>query len=393
MKKNILKGFLLLGLIIVVTVIFTSIRQTKQQEDFLAWGNVEIVHAALGFQVSGILKERYVQEGQKVQKGELLAVLDSDDAQVSLLQAEAQSAYAQAVLDELQSGSRPEEIQEAQYRKAAAAKNLESLKNGSRKQEIEEAKALVSSLEATVKANRASLDQAQADADRYENLLKRNSISLQANEHAQTALKTAQARHAEAQAQLKRAQQSLSLAEEGVRREKIEEARANYQQSEARLSLVEKGPREEQIRQATAKLQLSLHQVESARLFLEHTQLKAPFDGTILSKSAESGEYLQPGKPVVNLGDLLHAEVRVWVPENRLSSIRTGQTAEILYDGESKAFLKGTVGFISPNAEFTPKTVQTEEERIKLVYQVRIDVLNPDEVLKAGMPVTVRFER
>ena len=123
-----------------------------------------------------------------------------------------------------------------------------------------------------------------------------------------------------------------------------------------------------------------------SRIRLSYTVLKAPFNGIVLVRQAELGEVISPGTPIVTLADLAHIWLRVYLPETDLGRVRWGQDADIRTDTYPGKVYHGRVSVISSEAEFTPKSVQTEQERVTLVYRVKIDVENPNYELKPGMP-------
>ena len=125
---------------------------------------------------------------------------------------------------------------------------------------------------------------------------------------------------------------------------------------------------------------------------LAYTELHAPFDGVVLSKSAEPGEYLNPGTPVVTVGEMERVWLRAYINETDLGRVRLGQTVDVTTDSFPGKMYKGTLGFLSSEAEFTPKTVQTFEERVKMMYRVKIDLENPNHELKLGMPADATIE-
>jgi len=140
------------------------------------------------------------------------------------------------------------------------------------------------------------------------------------------------------------------------------------------------------------------HRVEQARAALntsgEHfkdTVIYAPVSGVILRKNVEPGETVAQGTPVVTIGDLASPWIKVYVREDRLGLVKLGQKAKITVDTYKDRFYEGTVTYISSEAEFTPKSVQTQEERVKPVFGVKIRVKNEHDELKPGMPADVRI--
>jgi HlyD family secretion protein len=153
------------------------------------------------------------------------------------------------------------------------------------------------------------------------------------------------------------------------------------------LQLLRKGPRREQIDQARARLKRAQAVQLNARERLGYATLVAPVSGVVLSKGVEPGEQVAAGTPVVTLGDMGQTWVKGYIPETELGRVKLGQRARVKSDSYPGRYFDGNVSFISSEAEFTPKNVQTEKERVKLVYRVKISLPNPKLELKPGMPV------
>jgi HlyD family secretion protein len=217
---------------------------------------------------------------------------------------------------------------------------------GSRAQDIEESK------QSMVDA-KADLEQKKKDFERYEALSEKDEIPAQTRDQAATNLIRAQAAY-------DRAQQIYSEIVEGTRKEELAVERANLHQAHESLDM--------------------------SRIRLNYTELRAPFDGVILERQAELGEVVSPGTPIVTLADLDHLWVRVYVPETDLGQVRWGQEVTVRTDTYPNKNYHGRVSFISSEAEFTPKSVETEKERVTLVYRVKVDVDNSNYELKPGMP-------
>jgi len=199
----------------------------------------------------------------------------------------------------------------------------------------------------------ADLEQKQLDNDRMQRLFAKDEVSAQDRDLAATALKRADAT-------FKAAQQRYNEAVEGSRKEDIAIAQANLQQAGANLGL--------------------------SRVNLDYTTLRAPSTGVITVRQAELGEVVAPGTPVVTLADLDHIWLRAYIAETDLGRIHWGQNATITTDTYPGKQYHGRISFIASDAEFTPKSVQTYEERVTLVYRIKIDIDNPSHELKPGMP-------
>ena len=238
-----------------------------------------------------------------------------------------------------------------QAAEATAFAQLTELRAGSRKEEIESAKAAVDQAEADLK-------RLEPDEARARDLQRRGILSVRDYE----------------------ATQASFMAAKG----KVNQARQAY-------ILAKKGPRAEEIAQSQARHEQAKQLAALARTQLDFATLNAPMAGVVLSKNAEPGEYIAPGASVVTLADLQHVWVRAYIEETELGRVKLGQRALVNVDTFPGRSFEGRVSFISDQAEFTPKSVQTRKERVKLVYRIKIDVANPSLELKPGMPADARI--
>jgi len=229
--------------------------------------------------------------------------------------------------------------------------NLQKLEAGSRPEEIEQARA-------NVAARKAALDNARGVFQRQQELEKRDYASKQSFDNAAAALR-------DAEAQLRSNEEGLKLAVQGPRKEDIAGARAAFEASKA--------------------------QQQVAETALADAALKAPDDGIILTRAVEPGAIVAAGTAVYTLSLQRPVWVRAYVSEPRLGMLHPGMPIEVLTDTRPGQPYQGQVGFISPVAEFTPKSVETPELRADLVYRFRVIIKNPDTALRQGMPVTLRI--
>ena len=172
---------------------------------------------------------------------------------------------------------------------------------------------------------------------------------------------------------------------EGVRAA-LEAAKAKVRQAEQQYPLVKKGPRTEDIAQGRARQEQTIQNLALARTQLGYATLLAPFGGVVLSVNVEPKEYVSPGTAVATIGDLSEVWLRAYVDETDLGRVKVGQKAVLATDTFPGKTYEGRVTFVSSEAEFTPKSVQTRKERVKLVYRIKITVPNPGMELKPGMP-------
>ncbi len=242
-------------------------------------------------------------------------------------------------------------LRASEARVAQARAMLAKLESGSRPQEIDQARENQLQAEAVL-ANR------QIDFNRLGKLAKAGATS----------------------------QQSLDSA-----RYALDEAKARVAAAKATLSLLKEGPRQEDIDAARAQLEMAQAEAAQAKTALSDTQLVAPDEGTVLSRVVEPGAMVQPGSPVYSLSLRDPVYVRAYVSEPRLGEVSPGTPVTVTTDSADRSY-SGKVGFVSPRAEFTPKSVQTEELRTELVYRLRIVVQDSDEQLLQGMPVTITLD-
>jgi HlyD family secretion protein len=166
----------------------------------------------------------------------------------------------------------------------------------------------------------------------------------------------------------------------------LEAARAKVHQAEQQYTLVKKGPRPEDIEQGRARNEQAQQALALAQTQLGYATLTAPFAGVVLSKNVEPKEYVSPGTAVVTIGNLSNVWMRAYIEETDLGRVKVGQRAILTTDTFPGKKYEGRVSFVASEAEFTPKSVQTQKERVKLVYRIKIDAPNPAMELKPGMP-------
>ena len=355
----------------------------SETNELVLYGNVDLRQVQLAFNNSERIAEVLVQEGDHVKRGDPVARLDTSRLKPPVAQAEAQAAAQRAMVERMDHGSRPEEIAEARAQVEAQQAVVDRLHNGSRPEEKAQAQ--------------ANLESAKADAVnallRYDRAKNLSAVRLrdQSNVQAvsQEELDNAKATLEVANAKVKVNQQALDLALIGPRKEDIAQAEAQLEQLKKALKLAELGPRKEDKDQAKAQLQMNEAQLDLLRQQLSDAQLFAPANAVVRTRLMEPGEMSSPQKPVYTLAITDPKWVRAYVSEPDLGKVRQGMTAAIAVDSFPSQRFEGWVGFISPVAEFTPKSVQTEELRTSLVYEVRVFVKDPKDNLRLGMPATV----
>jgi HlyD family secretion protein len=297
-------------------------------------GHVEATEVHVASEVGGRILELRVAEGDRLNRGDVVATLDTRDTELQIQRGRADRATAVAQLKLLEAGSRIEDVRQAE--------------------------AEVHVAEADVMAIEADLKGAQLDLDRFEALLKANAGSQKQRDDARAKVEVIRERQRGAQERVRAAGEGLIRLKKGARSEEIDAGRARVAAADAQLALLDKA--------------------------LADAQIVAPVSGVVTQKLVDAGEIVMRGTPIVVVTDLDNAWANLFVPEPMVPRVKLGQPARVVTDAGGEG-LSGKVTFVSPKAEFTPRNVQTAEERSKLVYRIKVSVDNRAGILKSGMPV------
>ncbi|GAB4260406.1 HlyD family secretion protein [Thermincola ferriacetica] len=333
---------------ILIIVLFISIGalykvsgagKTGDKEIF-ASGTIEASEIDLAAEVPGKLKEIKVEEGQKVKVGDILAKLDSSVYDLQVKQNEALVAAAKAKARETKSGSRDELIKQAE----ANVQQVAALVNG--------AKTMVRN--------------AEANYQRIKALYKTGAATEQQLDNAEAQLQNVKAQLEAYVSQMNAARQQLSLLRNGATAETINMADAGVAQAQAAL--------------------------EMAKVQQLKTIITSPVDGVVSSVNFKEGEFAAVGASVVTLLQPENLWVQVYIPEKDIPKIKLGQKALISIDAYPDQSFAGEVSYISPEAEFTPKNLQTKEERVKTVFAVKIQIKEGIEKFKPGLPADITIK-
>ena len=358
-------------------------RSEGEGTDIPVSGNIEVTTVDGSFKIPGKIERLGVEEGDKVKEGQLIASLEHRDLIAQKAKAEATLEAAQSRVPtlqkniELQDQSTLEEVSQAEAAAHAAHARLQQLLAGSRPQEIQAAKAGLDQAQ-------ADLVKRKADMERAEKLFKSNFISAQEWDSAINAYDVAAAN-------LKKVQENYALVVEGPRREEIDAARALWEQAQAALKLAKAHRLQVEVsRKELLTAQAQIKEASMAMAVIEtqigYTRLVAPLSGVVLVKNAEAGEFVVPGGAVVTLGDVEKPWLKAFINENDLGRVKLGQKVSVTTDSYLGKVYPGKITFLSSEAEFTPKNVQTAKERVKLVYRIKVSLENPHGELKPGMP-------
>ena len=351
-------------------------------------GNIEVTTIDVAFKISGKIDKRLVEEGDMVKGGQLIATQEHKDLLAQKAKAEATLETARSRLPALeknidyQDQATTQEISQAQAAVENAQARLQQLLDGSRPQEIQSAKAGVDQA-------LADMEKKKADMDRAKKLYHDKYIAAQDWDAAKTAYDMAVANY-------KKAQENYDLVVEGPRKEEIAAGRAQLEQSQAALRLakthrIQIDVLKKELATAQGQVKEAASALEVIQTQIEYSNLYAPASGVVLVKNAEPGEFVVPGGAVVTLGQIEKPWLKAFINESDLGRVKLGQKVSVTTDTYPGKEYPGKVTFISSEAEFTPKNVQTAKERVKLVYRIKVGLENPQNELKPGMPADAQI--
>lgn len=310
----------LLGMLIIMTVIFSACGNGENGNTIEATGNLEAENVSISAKVSGELLSLMVDEGDKIKKGDMIALVDTVKIALQLREAEAMVKLNQAKYDMMLNGARSEDIKQTERQ----VEQLQSL-----------------------------YEQAKTDKERMEKLYAEKTITKKQFDDVLT---------------------------------RYDVALSQYEAAKQQLKKVKHITRPEEFRQAEAALEQAIARMELLKSNLSDCYVKAPSDGIIVKTFVKEGEIIAPMATLCKISDQRTMELIVYVNSIDLAKVKLGQQVDVYIDAYKNKSYKGEIVYISPEAEFTPKNIQTKDERTKLVFGVKIEIDNPDFDLKYGMP-------
>ena len=329
MKKKIIIAFIVFFIGVGVFVYFGQ--RNNQQKELSYSGTIETTQAKLSFQVPGRVAQVSIQEGQPVKINQIIAELDraefasrSDQAKANLDRAQKAKQQLETVLD-ISKRTLPAEV-------ARATANVAGVQD--------------------------TLRDAEKNYKRYEELFSKGVVTEKERDSVKLVHEVAKSRLTESESVLKLAQGNLA---------RIDAAKQDIETS-------------------IAQINASRAALNQASIQFSYTQLKSPMDGIVTSRNIEPGETVNAGREVITISDLSRVDLKIFVDETEIGKIKPNQKVEVRVDTFPDKRYEGYVSFISPEGEFTPKIIQTKKERVKLVYLVKVSIVNPNFELKAGMP-------
>ena len=368
--------FFLLGL--AALIIVWLFWQQGRAPEFVVSGFIEADQIRVGSQVGGRVAEVFAEEGDRMQRGEVLFRLEPFDLEAVSKKAGSNLAAAQAEYARLTAGFRPEEVQQAQARRERARAILEKAVTGPRPQEITIARE-------QLRSARAASILAESEFIRLEALVTKEQVSKEAYDEA------VRAREA-AQAGLAVAEQSLALLEEGTRKEDIAAASAGFAEAEQALALMREGYRREDVEAAAARSASAEAELAAVQARLNELEVLSPCDCILETIELEPGDLVSANAPAASLLDSDGLWVRTYIPEARLSRLQIGRIVPVRVDGIKDELFNARISYIAQEGEFVPRNIQTPEERSKQVFRTKLILQEGLGRLRAGMAVDVLFE-
>jgi multidrug resistance efflux pump len=343
-------------------------------------GTVEAHTITVGSRTGGRVKEVLAREGDRVTAHQPLVVLEAGSLDAQRAQAEAAVAEAEAALDRVKAGARPEEIAQAKARAAQATAALDEARAGARREDVAQAKAKLASLQ-------AAADKATADAERSRVLVEKGALSRAEADASSATMKSAVAdRDAEAQ--------HVESLVRGTRREDVDQAAARASEASAAARLTEAGSRAEDVRVAEAQLKAASGRLAQVLSDIDELTIRAPRAARVESLDLRPGDILAPSAPAGTLLEDGELYVRVYIPETELGRVKIGQVVPVYVDSFPKRPFDGVVEHVAEVGEFSPRNLQTADERADQVFATRVGLKRGGEdALKAGMAAAIRVPK
>lgn len=342
-------------------------------------GTVEARTIDVGSRVGGRIKEILVKEGDSVKAGQTLLILEPADLPAQLLAAEGQLDQMKATLEKLKNGARPEEIEEAKANAQTMSAAYEEALHGSRREQIEGAKA-------RLQATEVALQKATLDKQRTDLLFSKGAAARADKDNADIAYSSAVANR-------DAAKDTFDELQNGTRLEDVAQAAAKAAQARASEKLTLAGTRVEDIKAAEAQVEAAQGKVDQIKVDIDELEVKAPVAARVESLDLRPGDIIQPNSTAATLLEEDQLYVRIYVPETQIGHIHPGQTVPITVDSFGNRAFQGVVEHINQQGEYSPRNLQTADERADQVFASRIGLKEGRDVLRAGMAAFIRVPK
>jgi HlyD family secretion protein len=367
------KGIKIVILFIVLILSFSGFfivksLKNKQSDEFIYSGTAEADVINVTSETSGKIGEIKVKEGNKIKAGDLVAVIASDESEVNLQSSEISIKNAENELGKIQDGNRVEEIKAQQAL-------------------VEQAQAVVKQGESTVESSKNNLDSAKTNYD-YKKKLYDDTVTLY-NSGSESSYKVDAAKN-----DLDNAANVLNNAKNTLdgSQAQLNNYKAQLNGASEKLNLLVNGATERDKNSAQYNLDETQKSYELSKIQLDKNNLVAAVDSTVQTINFKKGEYVTPGSAVATLIDTKNVWVKIYVPESMLPNIKLDKNVTLKSDFIKNKTMKGKITYISPEAEFTPMNIVTKKDRMKMVYAVKVQILDNLDIVKPGMLFDVNLK-
>jgi membrane fusion protein YbhG len=342
-------------------------------------GTVEARTISVGSRAGGRVKEILVREGDRATANQPLLVLEPGDLDAQRLQAQGQLTQAQANLQKLEKGARPEELQEARARAMTANAALEQTKTGARSEQINAAKARLA-------AQEVAAEKAKLDDGRMHTLLSSGAAAQAEVDNADAVLKTAVATRDALREQ-------LDELKNGSRREELAQAAARALEASASEKLVKAGSRVEDIDAARGQVEAAQGRLDQIKTLLDELTVRAPRASRVEALDLRPGDIVAPNATCATLLEDDQLYVRIYVPETLIGHLTVGAEVPVTVDSFPGKTFKGVVEHINAVGEYSPRNLQTADERADQVFASRVGLKSGADVLRAGMAAFIQVPK
>jgi multidrug resistance efflux pump len=374
-----MRRFIPLVLLAAIGAAYFAYQRYLAHRPFEWAGTVEARAVTVASRTGGRIKQVLVNEGDRVQANQPLILLEPGDLDAQRAIAIAQLEQAKAALEKLERGARPEEIAQAKARAAQANAALAETQHGSRREEIAAAEARLASAQAVV-------DKAELDAKRARRLAASEAVPQAEADAADTALRTAKAQRDEVR-------NVLEQVRTGARVEEKAQASARAKEAEAAASLVLAGARVEDLRAAAAQVTAAQGRVDQLAIMIDELTIRAPNASRVEALDLRPGDLLAPNAAAATLLEEGQLYVRIYVPETQIGHVKVGEIVPISVDSFPDRTFKARVEHINSRGEFSPRNLQTADERADQVFAIRVGLIEGKDELRAGMAALIRVPK
>ena len=338
--------------------------------------------------VSGKIIEMKKNQGEEVKKGDVIAVIDNANQKYSVNQMQAVVNMKKAKLEELQIGTRQEQIDQAEAQVRSAKAQLDLLTSGNRTQQIEQAKNEVSIAEDAVNSAQTSYDYVNKQYNDTNELYQSGAVPKSTLDDAKYKLNTTSTELSTTKLKLESTKEQLSLLQEGSTAQAIESAQANYDAANSQLSLLKNGSTKQAIDAAQGDLDQSIAQLNQAQNTLDNYNIIALNDGIIISKNYELGDVVSTGSDIADIAVANELYVLCYIPDKYLDKISYNQSLNVI---TSIGDQTGNVNYIALKHEYTPKDKQSTSDSKHISTKMKVSITDGDGALKSGMSATVEI--